>query len=50
MHHFVTSGSSIDFDWSLSVLNRTKMKGNVTSSLMSFKLGLGANLWPLMGE
>jgi len=26
------------------------MKGNVTSSLMSFKLGLGANLWALMGE
>ena len=50
MNHFVTNGLSIDFDWSLSVLNRTKIKGNGTSSLMSFKLELEVNLWPLMGE
>jgi hypothetical protein len=50
VNHFVTNGSSIDFDWSLGVLNRTKMESNGTSSLMSFKLELGVNLWPLMGE
>jgi hypothetical protein len=50
VNHFVTNGSSIDFDWSLSVLDRTKMKGNGASSLMSFELELGVNLWTLMGE
>jgi len=50
VNHFVTNGSSIDFDWSLMVLNRTKLKGMGTSSLMSFRLELGVNLWPLMGE
>jgi len=44
VNHFVINGSSIDFDWSLGVLNRTKMKGTGTTSLMSFRLGLGANL------
>jgi hypothetical protein len=48
--HLITNGTDVGFDWSRSVLSRTKMKGNGTGSLMSLKLKLGANLWPLMAS